>query len=342
MLLICFCFGICLNLFLYRLSDKLNHEPNGFIRLFPPHKVSPLNFRDLKFNSYYLGGATSKFIYLANKSAPDYLLMVNYNLSAPVAKRMRFPADAKIVDGQSLIYIDSPLITVTVGRLAKIFIGKLGDLQLNGTDHKPDIYFNAAFPVSYKSFILRVFKSENHESIFAKESFNPYNLNYAPEILEKQQDGVFSTDGMLSFSAGSQYLVYTYFYRNQFICLDTNLNVVYKARTIDTTTLAKIELVKILSRNAVTFSKPPILVNKISCINGQWILIRSMLRANNENKAQFDRCSVIDVYSLSDGKYHFSFYLPDLKGRKVTEFRVFNHMLIALYGDFIYSFLVNF
>ena len=44
----------------------------------------------------------------------------------------------------------------------------------------------------------------------------------------------------------------------------------------------------------------------------------------------------------TDGKYEFSFYLPDYQGRKMKSFRVFDHMLVALYDNYLYGFRLNF
>jgi hypothetical protein len=91
-----------------------------------------------------------------------------------------------------------------------------------------------------------------------------------------------------------------------------------------------------------TVSSPSGVVNRLSCMDSQWLYVNSKLMANNERKEEFDKVSVIDVYSLKDGTYHFSFYLPNLGEKKLRSFRVFNKTLVALYDHYVYTFRLNF
>src|SRR5205814_1160866 len=113
-------------------------------------------------------------------------------------------------------------------------------------------------------------------------------------------------------------------------------------KTIDTTSHARIKVSQIESKNMDTLSAPPVTVNKGGCVSGDYIFINSGLLSNNEEKKGFDRCSVIDVYNLKNGEYRFSFYLPDYDKKKISDFRVFNKTLVAIYDHFLYSYQLNF
>ena len=52
--------------------------------------------------------------------------------------------------------------------------------------------------------------------------------------------------------------------------------------------------------------------------------------------------SMIDVYAVADGKYQFSFYLPDFRGFKVRDFKVYGQSLYALYDHYLYKYQLNF
>ncbi len=137
-------------------------------------------------------------------------------------------------------------------------------------------------------------------------------------------------------------LIYLYYYRNEFICLDTNLNLLYKGSTIDTISKAQIKIVEIRSEKISTFAERPLIVNRKSCISRGWLFVNSGLKANNEERQSFDQLAVIDLYSLIDGTYQFSFYMPDPITKKMRDFIVVEKTLIALYDNYIAAYDLNF
>src|SRR5262249_2111967 len=154
--------------------------------------------------------------------------------------------------------------------------------------------------------------------------------------------GIFCTDGSLLAQADSNRLIYVYNYRNQWICLDTNLNIRYKARTIDTNSRVKFTVGSIPSQHAITMSSPPTFVNQQSCISGNSLFIHSALQADNDESDVYSISSPIDVYSLVDGKYLLSFYLPDYRKHKIRDFRVSGNTLVALYDHYVYTYTLLF
>src|SRR5690606_29221831 len=99
--------------------------------------------------------------------------------------------------------------------------------------------------------------------------------------------------GVLHYDPGAARLVYVYYYRNQFLCLDTNLNVQYKGRTIDTVSHAHIKVASLASEGKQTLTSPGGVVNRLSCMDGKWVYVNSKLMANNERKSEFDKVSAI-------------------------------------------------
>lgn len=80
-------------------------------------------------------------------------------------------------------------------------------------------------------------------------------------------------------------------------------------------------------------SSPPLFVNKYSCTNDDWLFVHSGLLADNENKDLFNKCAVIDLYSIHDGSYQYSFYIPDDQGTRLSEFKVFKDKFVGLHGN---------
>jgi hypothetical protein len=302
--------------------------------------ATPEKILDIKYNSYYIAGATPAHIYLGNATAATYVFKMDYSLSDTAHMRLTLGPGISL-SGPATITIDSPHVYMTEGTQGAILHASLEDPVLQPLPDGRRQFFNAS-PVSPASFVMRMYDSARQQNVLAKRSLDTTWLQPSTPVLEKQVDGVFCTDGILHYEPATAKLVYVYYYRNQFLCLDTNLNVQYRGKTIDTVSQAHIKVASLSSAGKSTLASPGGVVNRLSCIDGKWVYVNSKLMANNEKKAEFDQLSVIDVYSLENGSYHFSFYLPGLGDTKMRAFRVFNKTLVALYDHYVYTFRLNF
>ena len=337
----CTFFSIGLVVFLFFFSNRINHRKNGFIRLFQPHSIGFLNKLDIQYNSYYLAGLSNENIYLGNVTLPNKFLIVNHDLKDSVFKTLNGVKN-KVIDWRLVkTKIDSPYIYVTDGTTSSLLTSNLLDdcpeyHNVNG------LRFTAMIPVSQSSLVIRNYSNSIKQNILTKVKLDSPNIRPLNYRLEKQLDGLFCTDGMLHYAPDISCVVYIYCYRNEFACLDTNLNLLYKANTIDTISRAQIKIANLHSGRDFTMAAPPLTVNNKSCVSGELLFINSGLRANNEGKKAFARFSVIDIYSLKNGKYKFSFYLPDYKGRKLDTFQVYGKTLVAIYDHYLLTYLLKF
>ena len=105
--------------------------------------------------------------------------------------------------------------------------------------------------------------------------------------------------------------------------------------------VAKNKVAHIGSQNKTTMAAPPLTVNRKSCLDGERLYIVSSLISANEQKASFNKNSVIDVYSLSDRRYEFSFYIPDLGKNKISSFQVRGKNVFVLQGNLLSCYSLN-
>jgi hypothetical protein len=323
---------LCLALY----SGKANHSGNGFIRLVPPHVAFPQKIRDLRVNSYYLAGGTDTRFYLGNHTAPQIITTLDQSLADSSIHRLNMPSAGGRYARSLMTEVDSPGIYLFEGVTPTVVQGSVHDSLLRRVPE--NFYFNLAIPLSPVSRIFRAVDNRK-QNILVKQLND--SLTPASNILEKQVDGIFCTEGSLHAQPKANRLVYVYAYRNQFIVMDTNLRVQYKARTIDTISHVKFTVGYIPSQKSITLSSPPQFVNKKVAVSGNYLFIHSGLRADNDESVFYDSGSPIDVYSLIDGKYLFSFYLPDYQKHKIRDFRVFGNTLIALYDHYAYTYKLN-
>jgi hypothetical protein len=150
----------------------------------------------------------------------------------------------------------------------------------------------------------------------------------------------FNTDGYLSYNTFLNRMIYTYYYRNEFVCLDSRMNILYTGKTIDTNTVAKIQLGEYRSgdKKIRAMAKPGLVVNKRGYADEFWFYNHAALAADNEQPDVFKKYEVLDVYQLDNGRYSHSIYLPKHKGEKLTDFAVRGNLIVALYGKYLISY----
>ncbi len=334
--------GIFIILILYGLSYKINHRENGFIRLFPPHKIAFTQSLILKYSGYYIAGATQNHIYLGNHIASSQLITTNYSFTDTQHVQLLLPDDTSKFAWKALrVVVDSPHLYMMEG-ITPTILHSIYPFTKTSRNKLSNIRFDQPIPISPSSFAFRTYDTTLKQDILVKENTSPLKVTMRTNILEKQIDGRFCTDGTLLYDKDASRLIYIYYYRNQFICLDTNLNIIYRAKTIDTTNRAQLKVVNVKSTHSLTLSAPPLVVNRKSCLSSDWLFVNSVLLANNEIKDSFDQHSVIDVYSIKNGQYQFSFYLPNVENKRLKSFGVFKKNLIALYDHYGYIYHIKF
>ncbi|GLU56230.1 hypothetical protein Dfri01_56910 [Dyadobacter frigoris] len=315
---------------------------NGFYRIFPPHVFGTPNRLHLGHNSYYIAGLTQDRIYLGNVTAPLRLFSVNFHLKDPQKVLLKLNQKDSIVHDALRVQVDFPFIYVHEQITPSLFYGNLSDSRLYAVKFPARrLPLLSLFPLSTHQYITRSYDSTLQSNVLNKISISPFTIKTNKKALQKQKDGFFSTDGMLVFDKPKARFVYVYYYRNQYLLCDTALNVLSVGNTIDTNSLAKIEISKIDSDQKTVISAPPLTVNKKICISANTLFIYSNLVTDNENRSVFKHQSVIDVYSLEENRYRYSFYIPDIEGKKVSSFQVDGTTLIVIQDRYLTTFSLN-
>jgi hypothetical protein len=328
---------------LYSYSKRISTAKNSFIRFFPPHILTNFNYVDIRYNSYYIAGVSSQQIYLGNYMAASNLVMFDQNLKDSQLILLNVPERKEIAWPVARVMVDSPDIYLGEGRSPVILYTKLPSIEMKSILKPDSIHFdNVWLAISPTAIILRRYSPETKQNVLSKKTSGFPLLTKESGTLEKQLDGKFCTDGILLYDHNKTDLVYVYNYRNQFIILDTNLNIKHKYKTIDTTSLVKISLDTIYSENRVTFSAPPEIVNKRACISNNRLFVNSGLMANNEDSKSFTNSSDIDIYDLDNGSYIYSFSIPHFRNEKVRYMKSLGNRIILLFDTYLATYDLNF
>jgi len=340
-LLACTAGGIAIITGLYLFSDRLNHRPNGFIRLLYPHALQPQATLDLGYNSFYIAGMSNTRVYFGNTTAPFLLTITNHLLSDKQQLSIGHPMKMdSMATGPGLI-VDSPRLYLYTQSPATIRTASLSGAPIRFSEPDTSV-FNQLQPLSPSSFVLRRYDKAAQQNILQSFSLSAGTRPGNDYRLATQGDGVFSTDGMLLGLPDSQGAVYVYYYRNLFVILDRHLHTLVSGHTIDTNHTAQLRITSSYADKSSVLSGPPPFVNRHACTAGRSLFIHSVLLSNNENRSSFEEASVIDVYDLSNGRYRFSFYIPDFAGQKIKDFKIGHHTLVALYQHDAMSYSIRF
>ncbi|TCD01235.1 hypothetical protein [Pedobacter psychroterrae] len=333
---------MCIIAFYVLFSSKQN-SATGFKRRIVQPKLEILNtytFPDKKFS--FLWEPLNDIWFLDHQN-PMVLLKTQYSLQQP--KPIQFTPSDGFKLGSKSMYFD---------RLDSIMYAtnKLGDLSVWSNHYAKNynlspLIFDAVKGFSQNSVVVRNFSIDQgqRQTELSKVRLSAEAKTERKFILPKQIDGFFSTDGKIHYDKKHSRIFYLFFHRGEFLCLDTNLNLVYNAKTIDTVRSAKIKFgaykdkfvngILIKSRNLIA---PLETVNRSITTDEDYVYIHSYLRSDNESKSTYLKNESIDIYLLKNGKYVHSFYLPRYKNTRLRDFKVRGEYIFAIYGNHVLSY----
>lgn len=169
--------------------------------------------------------------------------------------------------------------------------------------------FERGVTLSTKNILLNVFNNNSNDLNFIKSSFNKTHLDTLIFPLKIVGDGAFANDGFYKKNLKGE-IIFTLYHLGKFICLDTSGIVKYTSQTIDN--YSKLPIT-VKTGSSFVISKKSVSVNKATALNSNYIFILSNLKSTEDNINYPIDTEFIDVYSLKDGKYIYSYPLPSFK-----------------------------
>lgn len=337
----CIFLGIAVVLIMNKVLPDHVEYGGGFERKFRNEIVLDHKVADLTYNSYYIAGTTSDRVYLGNYSAPRHLISISTSLEDTAFLTLKLPSRTKFIESglQVSVYFEKIFASETL--TPAILEGIVNDWQMECWTIPKTKMLSAPAIISSTSFVAKSYDPSTQKSILTKISMTAETPSYDADVLEKQIDGLFCTDGFIVHDPLSARLVYIYYYRNEFICLDTSLQVLYRAHTIDTVSKAHLKVSMISSEKTRTLSAPPVVVNKRGFISNEKIYIHSALISDHEDRKSFEGSFVIDVYFSLTGRYSFSFYLPQVAGNSLNSLSVTDNAIYTIQDHFLVSYSIR-
>jgi len=334
------CFGIlgtATIALLFVWSEEMIHHDNNFTRRFEAHAALEKKHFDLGFNSYYFSGTGDGKIYLGNSTVPALMTVVDTSL---VKKDTSLIAlDHESFPFRSVqVKVTPPYFYVMDGTVPCLFKGTVSDWKAK-LKVKAGAYYELPQLTGENSIVFRVTDPETNTNMLGKMDFeNSVTVKYHRDLLQKQIDGIFDTDGTLLFSNSLKKTVYVYYYRNEYIVANSELQLEYRGHTIDTTTKAAIKVAKLTERKQNKMNAPPQMVNRSTALHRNLLFVQSELKGQFESEIMWKTATIVDVYDIEKNAYLFSFYIYNLKGKKMRKFIVTDTQLFALIGEQLVSY----
>ncbi|MBT1689235.1 hypothetical protein [Dawidia soli] len=326
-----------LALFVIYISSPISSElqPSTFQRNFAKEIVGLLKIESLGRPSNYIAGFDEKRIWFGNYDRPSKLKSMDLSLQDQQEVEIKLEKVDSIVEpGRFRTIVNRDRFFLTNGIMPIILTGDKKNWTAREIKFSKYFYFNSAFPINDTTFVLQAYNTEKKGLqlgllVLADSPKFKFNDN----LLTPQQEGIFSVQGQTDYNNETNTLTYLYTYRNQYLVIDNDLNLKGTGNTIDTFRTAPITVREVDNDGTSMLSSPPFATNPCSTLSGDFLYVRSNLLAKNENKGKFLISSTIDVYNINTKEYVLSFHIPNLTNKSITEFKIIDDKIYALFDD---------
>jgi hypothetical protein len=319
---------------LFLLSEDVMQNENPFIRRFPQGAAAQVKQLDLRNTNFYIAGISQNNIYLGNHQAQLQVFVIDKSLNS--RKQFSITLDHEHSRLRNItLKVQGDHFYAFDGTAPIIYSGSTKDWKAYTISQDKYAFNDIAFLSDY-DVIIRGQKPGKKDNVLAKVTgTDSLTFKLSEKLLQKQIDGFFDTDGILNYSFEYNMLIYTYYYRNQYIVSDDHLQLVHRGNTIDTTSKAKISIARVDKSGDTKLSAPPVLVNKFTSVSANLLFVNSMLRGKFENKKVWKDATAVDVYDFTTNKYLLSFYVYDFNGFRMKNMLTSPDAMYIISGHYL-------
>ncbi|MGI9650908.1 DoxX family protein [Chryseobacterium sp. RLHN22] len=314
---------------MYLQSERELRKNNNFTRRYIPHALEDEIKLDINYNSFYFLGQDSLNIYLGNTTAPLNLTIVKKDLSS--FTKYRIPLDTKSHQFKSIkVTWKTPHYYIYDGTVPIIYKGTIENNKSLSIASFRDMYFDQLNVISEDNFLFRSQGSQFKNFVIGSFKNNDVHLKY--DILGTQKTGYIENDGQLLLDEQQNKSVYVYYYKNEFIVMNSSSGEKERFKLISYIKNQKTETVKL--PDGSTKVKNPLQQSvKNAFVSNNILFVNSNSKAIHDGTMQWNKASIIDFYKINQQYYSGSFLVPNRHGEKLKD------MLIA--GEYLYILIGN-
>jgi hypothetical protein len=315
---------------LWRNSMQLNKYSNHFNRRF--HSIRLSHIRNFPVSNIVKQVVScSKAGVLFSLSSPGSYIQTNWNLQDSCSVHVPLPDTlSRKIHGDFFTQDNYPWLYLFLFNQNKVLVyNRLSKAQI--IIAKPGPLFSRALPISATSIIVRQGSARFQTEELAEWRIPDSTVYLSNHWTAIRYDGGLSSDGSLWYSELLHRVVYICSYTNEFLVMDTTLHQVQRFHTIDTVSHSHVRTT--IVEGLLTNDSPAPVNNLAASVDGQGLFVASALKADNESDANFHGFQVIDQYQLPKGDYLQSFYLPEVKGKRIQEIFFSGNHFLESFGD---------
>lgn len=333
--------SVLIIILLFQASEKSMHKENPFIRRFI--EGSATRGKKVKLeNSYkYLAGSDPATIFIADAQAPLYI--VSYDKNLKKMQRHKIQLERYDFPFQNVrVKIVPPFFYLYDGTVPVIYKGHITDWKANVVMSNNNYFFSKGDITGPDSFAFRAQEVKTLDNIIGTFNFtDSLSIHYAPNLLVKQVDGFFDTDGILRYDKIKKKLVYVYYYRNEFIVASRELKLLYRGKTIDTTEHANVKVAYIGKSRQRKLRSAVQTVNQLIAVDNDRLLVKSNLLGRFEPADMWKEASIIDIYNLKEKTYQESIYIYHEMDAKLSDMILEGNTLYAVVGSHLVTYQLH-
>ena len=326
---------------LYIASERAMHRENPFIRRFVEGSAFKTDEVQLINNSHYLAGSDNGTVFLADHLAPMYITAFDTLLKTK--KQFKIELERDDFPFQTVqMKVLPPFFYLTDGTVPVIYRGLLDDWKGKILMEPNGYYFSKAEITAPNTIVFRAQNSNNGENVLGTFQFgDSLHVSYAPNLLQKQVDGFFDTDGTMAFDPMMKKFAYTYYYRNQFMVSDPNLKLDYRGKTIDTISHVNFKTAYIKATKERKMASPPLTVNQLTAFSNGLLFVNSKIVGRYEPKEMWQEASVVDIYDTHNYSYLSSIYIYHVEKSRLQSMYVVGDNIFAIIGSYLHRYHLN-
>ncbi|WP_343304401.1 hypothetical protein AAHN97_22740 [Chitinophaga niabensis] len=326
---------VFITLFLVYLKNAAslpNTQNNGFSRKWLDKAIALDATEEINTSFQRISGISNSKFFLSTLK-PDVITTFSLDLKAQDTIFLNLPK----INGSytpNILNVDSTDIRIYLPNLALSLYSSFTENKFDSSKFQSDIYTRFS-QLSDSQIIVRALSENQTRQKFKKVNTRTGEVLKESKIIEDDDSFMgFDSDGTLNYDSKNKLLLYVQYYRNEVYCFDSNLNVVYKSKTIDTIKYNHTNYTKLNKAGSekITTSESRLIVNR-NCIvdseNGLFYVL-SNLKADNESPPLYNNNNTIDIYKTINGKYVGSFHLPREGKSRILSAVVTPPYLVAL------------
>lgn len=207
---------------LYYVSEDKIHRNNAFIRRYPHDPTVLWKSVPIKYNSYYIAGEAAGLYYLGNTTAPSHVLIVNPANGIVDTATIALPGSSEVRLYAPKVSVSGPEFYLSDNAEPILFKGNVNDWE-GRLYWKGKRALQQSEPCGPNEFAFTTIGHDGSKHVIGVLNTDKGETQFSENILASQSSEIFDTDGMLHYNPTLQKIIYLYYYRNEFLTCNGNL-----------------------------------------------------------------------------------------------------------------------